>query len=51
MYQQIVMTSDEANSNYILAALLQHEIRVQQFVENETNLEDIFMRSTAGKVT
>ncbi len=49
--QNIVMTSDEANSNYILAALLQNNIRVLQFVENETNLEDIFMRSTAGKVT
>ena len=49
--QNIVMTSDEANSNYILAALLQHNVRVLQFVENETNLEDIFMRSTAGKVT
>ncbi len=49
--QNIIMTSDEVNSNYILAALLQHDVRVLQFVENETNLEDIFMRSTAGKVT
>lgn len=48
---QIVVTSDEPNSNYLLAALLQQDIRVLQFSENETNLEEIFMRSTAGKVT
>ena len=49
--QNLVITSDEPDSNYLLAALLQHQIRVQQFSENETNLEEIFMRSTAGKVT
>ncbi len=49
--QTIVLTSEAANSNYLLAALLRHEVRVQQFVEDETNLEDIFLRSTAGKVT
>ncbi len=49
--QNIVITSDESNSNYLLAALLEHGIRVLQFSENETNLEEIFMRSTAGKVT
>lgn len=49
--QCLVITSDDPNSNYILAALLQHQIRVLQFSENETNLEEIFMRSTAGKVT
>ncbi len=49
--QQLIISSDEANSNYLLAALLQHDIRVLQFSENETNLEEIFMRSTAGKVT
>ncbi len=49
--QSIVITSDEPNSNYLLAALLEHDIRVLQFSENETNLEEIFMRSTAGKVT
>jgi ABC-2 type transport system ATP-binding protein len=49
--QVLVITSDEENSNFLLAALLQHEIRVLQFSENETNLEEIFMRSTAGKVT
>lgn len=49
--QNIVITSDEPNSNYLLAVLLEHDIRVLQFSENETNLEEIFMRSTAGKVT
>jgi len=49
--QSLAITSNDPNSNYILAALLQHEIRVLQFSENETNLEVIFMRSTAGKVT
>jgi ABC-2 type transport system ATP-binding protein len=49
--QNLAITSNDPNSNYILAALLQHEIRVLQFSENETNLEEIFMRSTAGKVT
>ena len=49
--QQIVINSDEANSNYVLAELLKHDIRVLQFSENEVNLEEIFMRSTAGKVT
>ena len=49
--QNLVITSDEPDSNYLLAALLQHRIRVLQFSENETNLEEIFMRSTAGKVT
>ncbi len=49
--QNLVITSDEPDSNYLLAALLQHQIRVLQFSENESNLEEIFMRSTAGKVT
>ena len=49
--QVLVLTSEAANSNYLLAALLQHDIRVLQFSENETSLEEIFMRSTVGKVT
>jgi len=46
-----VLSTDEPNSNFVLAALLQQDIRVLQFAENEVNLEEIFMRSTAGKVT
>lgn len=49
--QHVVMTSNEPNSNYLLAELLKNDIRVLQFAENETNLEEIFMRSTVGKVT
>ena len=49
--QSIIIASEEPNSNYLLAALLPLDIRVLQFSENETNLEEIFMRSTAGKVT
>lgn len=49
--QNLAITSNDPNSNTILAAMLQHQIRVLQFSENEANLEEIFMRSTAGKVT
>lgn len=49
--QTLVISSNDSNSNYLLASLLQHQIRVLQFSENETNLEEIFMRSTMGKVT
>lgn len=47
----LVVNSDEDNSNFVLAELLKHDIRVIQFAEDEPNLEEIFMRSTAGKVT
>jgi ABC-2 type transport system ATP-binding protein len=47
----LVIGSDEPNCNFVLAELLQHDIRVLQFAEDEPNLEEIFMRSTAGKVT
>jgi ABC-2 type transport system ATP-binding protein len=49
--QILVIDSDEPNCNFVLAALLKHDIRVLQFAEDEPNLEEIFMRSTAGKVT
>jgi len=49
--QILVISSDEPNCNFVLAALLQHDIRVLQFAEDEPNLEEIFMRSTVGKVT
>ena len=47
----LVISSDEPNCNYILAELLKHDVHVLQFAEDEPNLEEIFMRSTAGKVT
>jgi ABC-2 type transport system ATP-binding protein len=49
--QFLVFTSDEPNCNFALATLLQHDIRILQFADDEPNLEEIFMRSTAGKVT
>ena len=49
--QVLVIGSDEPNCNFLLAALLEHDIRVLQFAEDEPNLEEIFLRSTAGKVT
>ena len=49
--QFLVIDSDEPNGNFVLAELLRHDIRILQFAEDEPNLEEIFMRSTAGKVT
>jgi len=49
--QVLVIDSDEPNGNFLLAALLKNNIRVLLFAEDEPNLEDIFLRSTAGKVT
>lgn len=49
--QLLVVSSEEANCNFILKQLLDHDIRVLQFAEDEPDLEEIFMRSTAGKVT
>lgn len=48
---QIVINTDEPNRNFLLAELLKQQIRVLQFVEDEPSLEEIFMKSTAGKVT
>ena len=48
---QLVIQSEKPNGNFALAELLQHEIHVIQYAEDELNLEEIFMRSTAGKVT
>jgi ABC-2 type transport system ATP-binding protein len=42
---------DEADTNDLLAALLQAQIRITFFSENDVDLEQIFMRTTAGKVT
>jgi len=49
--QFLVINSEEPNGNFVLAELLKHDIRILQFAEDEPNLEEIFMRSTAGKVT
>ncbi len=47
----LVIRSDEPNCNFVLAELLKHDIHILQFAEDEPNLEEIFMRSTVGKVT
>lgn len=47
----LVVHSELENGNFVLAELLKHDIRIVQFAEDEPNLEEIFMRSTAGKVT
>lgn len=49
--QAIQVIADAPDGNFLLAALLQHEIHVLQFHDSDTNLEEIFMRSTAGRVT
>ncbi|MCR9197278.1 MAG: ABC transporter ATP-binding protein [Planctomycetaceae bacterium] len=47
----LVVSTQQPNGNFVLAEMLRHDIRVVQFAEDAPNLEEIFMRSTAGKVT
>ena len=47
----LVIGSSEENRNFVLAELLKHDIRILQFAEDEPTLEEIFMKSTEGKVT
>lgn len=49
--QMLVISSEEVNCNYLLAELLRLDVHVLHFAEDEPNLEEIFMRTTAGKVT
>jgi ABC-2 type transport system ATP-binding protein len=49
--QFLVISSDEPDGNFVLAELLKHDIRILQFAEDAPDLEEIFMRSTVGKVT
>ena len=49
--QFLVIGSQQPNGNFVLAELLKYDIHVLQFAEDEPDLEEIFMRSTAGKVT
>lgn len=46
-----MIDTDQPNGNFVLAELLEHNMRILQFAEDEPNLEEIFMRSTEGKVT
>ena len=47
----IELATNAENVNFTLAILLEHDISVLQFTEDEPSLEEIFMRTTAGKVT
>lgn len=47
----LLIGSDQPNRNFVLAELIKRDIRVLQFSEDEPSLEEIFMQSTAGKVT
>ena len=47
----IELSTNAENVNFTLGILLEHDIRVLQFAEDEPSLEEIFMRTTAGKVT
>lgn len=49
--QFLVISSEQPNGNFVLNELLKQDIHILQFAEDEPNLEEIFMRSTAGKVT
>lgn len=47
----LVVATEAPDCNFVLGALLEQQIRILQFADEEPNLEEIFMRSTAGKVT
>jgi len=47
----IVVGSTRENCNYILRGLIEREIRVLELREDTPDLEDMFINSTAGKVT
>lgn len=49
--QFLVIGSEQPNGNFVLTELLKQDIHILQFAEVEPDLEEIFMRSTAGKVT
>lgn len=47
----LVVDTPESNGNFVLAALIEADLRIVEFSEDAPNLEDIFMRSTVGRVT
>lgn len=49
--QFLVVDTSAADGNFLLRALLDANLRIVQFAEDAPNLEEIFMRSTVGKVT
>ena len=49
--QFLVVSSEQPNGNFLLKELVNRGVHILQFAEDEPNLEEIFMRSTAGNVT
>ncbi len=49
--QFLVVDTAEINGNFVLAALIEADLRIVEFSEDAPNLEEIFMRSTVGRVT
>ncbi len=47
----LTVVYEAEDSSPLLTVLLQHRIRVSYFSENDVDLEQIFMNTTAGKVT
>jgi ABC-2 type transport system ATP-binding protein len=47
----LTVVYEAEDSSPLLTVLLQQKIRVSYFSENEVDLEQIFMNTTAGKVT
>lgn len=49
--QGLLVRSEDDGGNSLLEALIRERIQVQEFSREALNLEQIFMRSTAGRVT
>lgn len=49
--QFLIVATNAEDSNVLLSTLIENSIHISLYSEEETNLEDIFMNSTAGKVT
>ncbi len=49
--QFLVVDTSEKSGNFILAALIEANLPIVEFSEDAPNLEEIFMRSTVGRVT
>lgn len=49
--QFLAVDTAESNGNFILTALIEADLRIVEFSEDAPNLEEIFMRSTVGRVT
>ena len=48
---ELSVSSDQEEANFILAALIEAKIHIVAMAEDRPDLEDVFIRSTKGKVT